>query len=204
MNEVKENIIKKAVELFNQVGIRSCSIDDICHELGMSKKTFYQYFETKDRLVEAMLRHHEEHVRHCAAENEENHVSAMSVMLHFLEAAEKMKDVRRVPPLLYDLKKYYPQLMETHTSALARINKEYMTRLLERGKEEGDFRADLDANLCGTLLSEMNQQALNNIHRLGQLDNFAELSVFTVDLVIRGIASEQGLKKIKEIFRSKE
>lgn len=198
MNEVKDNIIKKAAELFNQVGIRSCSIDDICRELGISKKTFYQYFETKDQLVEAMLTRHEEHVKHCAAENENNHVSAIEVLLHFLEAAEKMKDVRRVPPLLFDLKKYYPLLFEAHTSALARINKEYMTRLLERGKAEGDFRADLDANLCGTLLSEMNQQALNNINQLAQLDNFAELSVFTVDLVIRGIVSEQGLAKITD------
>ena len=41
------HIIKKAGELFFRLGIRSVSIDDICRELGMSKKTFYVHFASK-------------------------------------------------------------------------------------------------------------------------------------------------------------
>ena len=41
--------------MFFRLGIRSVSIDDICHELGMSKKTFYVYFASKDELVEQLL-----------------------------------------------------------------------------------------------------------------------------------------------------
>ena len=51
----KCNIIKTAGNLFFRLGIRSVSIDDICRELGMSKKTFYVYFESKDALIEQML-----------------------------------------------------------------------------------------------------------------------------------------------------
>lgn len=197
MNEVKENIIKKAEELFNQVGIRSCSMDDLCHELGISKKTLYQYFATKEELVDAMLKRHVERAIECAEQDERNHVSAMDVMMHVLESMEKMKDVRRIPPLLYDLKKYYPQQFEAHVQTLAKVNREYMTRLLKRGIDEGDFRADLDAEMGGQMLSELNQQAMNNITRLIQMENFSEFGTFTIDLIIRGIASEQGLIKIK-------
>ena len=49
------HIIKKAGELFFRLGIRSVSIDDICRELGMSKKTFYVYFASKDEMIEQML-----------------------------------------------------------------------------------------------------------------------------------------------------
>ena len=55
MNEGKEQILKVAIERMQQVGIRSVSVDDICHELGMSKKTFYVYFPSKDDLVQAIL-----------------------------------------------------------------------------------------------------------------------------------------------------
>ena len=51
----KTDIIKTAGELFFRLGIRSVSIDDICHELGMSKKTFYVYFASKEELIEQTL-----------------------------------------------------------------------------------------------------------------------------------------------------
>ena len=55
MSDQRNHIIKTAGELFFRLGIRSVSIDDICHELGMSKKTFYVYFASKDELIEQML-----------------------------------------------------------------------------------------------------------------------------------------------------
>lgn len=51
----KLHIIKTAGEMFFRLGIRSVSIDDICRELGMSKKTFYVYFPSKDELVAQLL-----------------------------------------------------------------------------------------------------------------------------------------------------
>ena len=64
MNDVRENILQVAIERMQQVGIRSVSVDDICHELGMSKKTFYVYFASKDDLVQAILHKHEQKVAH--------------------------------------------------------------------------------------------------------------------------------------------
>ena len=56
MDEQRNKIIDLALERFKQYGIRSVSIDDLCHELGMSKKTFYVYFKQKDELVQDVLR----------------------------------------------------------------------------------------------------------------------------------------------------
>jgi len=51
--DVKERILVKSEEMFMQFGIRSVSMDDIANNLGMSKKTLYQYFADKDELVDA-------------------------------------------------------------------------------------------------------------------------------------------------------
>jgi len=56
--EPKERILLKAEELFMQFGIRSVSMDDIANNLGMSKKTLYQYFADKDELVEGVVDGH--------------------------------------------------------------------------------------------------------------------------------------------------
>src|SRR5687768_7345940 len=52
---MKERIQQKADELFNKYGIRSVTMDEIATQLGMSKKTIYQYFADKDELVDAVI-----------------------------------------------------------------------------------------------------------------------------------------------------
>src|SRR5215467_4766831 len=45
----------KAKEMFMRYGIRSVSMDDIATQLGMSKKTIYQYFTDKNDLVDMVV-----------------------------------------------------------------------------------------------------------------------------------------------------
>ena len=49
--------------MFFRLGVRSVSIDDICHELGMSKKTFYVYFASKEELIDRMLQQNIDYIR---------------------------------------------------------------------------------------------------------------------------------------------
>lgn len=51
MNEELENILVKARELYMKYGIKSITMDDVARELGISKKTLYQYVNDKDDLV---------------------------------------------------------------------------------------------------------------------------------------------------------
>lgn len=108
-DDQKCNIIKKAGEMFFRLGIRSVSIDDICRELGISKKTFYVYFESKDELVAQLLHCN---VLYIAGKMEEllQMKDFRKLVARFLKHQESEKnDVRRVPQLVYDLKKYYPR-----------------------------------------------------------------------------------------------
>src|ERR1035437_9775613 len=57
MENQSDNIVIAAVRLFEQFGIRSVSIDNVCSELHISKKTFYTYFPQKEDLVDAVLSH---------------------------------------------------------------------------------------------------------------------------------------------------
>lgn len=105
----KCHIIKTAGELFFRLGIRSVSIDDICRELGMSKKTFYVYFASKDELIEQMLQANLDYMA-----DKMNGLLALKdfrqLVKVFIKRQESEKnDVRRVPQLVYDLKKYYPR-----------------------------------------------------------------------------------------------
>ena len=56
MNETKERIIAIATRLFTEMSYRAISFDHIAKEANVSKVTMYKYFESKDRLIEAVLR----------------------------------------------------------------------------------------------------------------------------------------------------
>ena len=53
--EIQERIAQKAHDLFLQYGIRSISMDEIAAQLGISKKTIYQFYTDKDALVDSVI-----------------------------------------------------------------------------------------------------------------------------------------------------
>jgi AcrR family transcriptional regulator len=51
----RENIIENAVRLFKLYGIKSVTMDDIACKMGISKKTVYLHFDTKEDVLLACI-----------------------------------------------------------------------------------------------------------------------------------------------------
>ena len=49
--DIKQRIVEEAFKLFSQFGIKNVTMDEIARQMGASKKTIYQYFESKEELV---------------------------------------------------------------------------------------------------------------------------------------------------------
>lgn len=56
----KDQIITQALELFYQHGFNATGIDLIISEAGVSKKTLYNHFKSKDALILAVLKKRDE------------------------------------------------------------------------------------------------------------------------------------------------
>ena len=55
MNSEFQNILEKVSALYMKYGIKSITMDDVARELGISKKTLYQFVENKNELVEKVV-----------------------------------------------------------------------------------------------------------------------------------------------------
>lgn len=55
----RDHLIETAIPLFCERGFHATGIDLLLETAGMSKKTMYQYFRSKDELIYAALRHHD-------------------------------------------------------------------------------------------------------------------------------------------------
>jgi AcrR family transcriptional regulator len=53
--DMKERILRTADRLFYLKGIRAIGVDTIAAEIGISKRTLYNYFPSKDSLIKAYL-----------------------------------------------------------------------------------------------------------------------------------------------------
>ncbi len=54
-NEMRERILETADRLFYGQGIRAVGVDTVAAEIGISKRTLYNYFPSKDELIVAYL-----------------------------------------------------------------------------------------------------------------------------------------------------
>ena len=60
MSNTRQRLIDTAFELFGRNGFHAIGMDAILNEVGCSKQTFYNHFESKDDLVLAVLKHRHE------------------------------------------------------------------------------------------------------------------------------------------------
>ena len=149
-NDKQKQILEGAFRLFSKYGIRSISMDDICRELCMSKKTMYQYFKNKEELVEKGL--------------EESTVKDSCqytyIQNNFSNPIDALLEVSRItclllteinPNFIYDLKKYYPEIYKSYIDhTRAHVYNKIRENML-RGIEEGLYRTDLSVDLVSRL-----------------------------------------------------
>jgi transcriptional regulator with XRE-family HTH domain len=207
MNEELKNILLKVRELYTKYGIKSITMDEVATELGISKKTLYQYVTDKDELVgkfidnEIELR--QEEICKCfkTGFNAIEELIEISIFMNRL-----MKDQN--PATEHDLKKYYPH----HYNKTVKIRRErtfnYILLNLKKGKEEGLYREELNEEIIAKLyLSRVESIHSNDLFTV---EEFTSLKLFMELLMyhIRGIATDKGIivmeTKIKELEKSKQ
>ena len=202
MNEQLKNILLKVSELYTKYGIKSITMDDVAVELGISKKTLYQYVTDKDDLVgkfidsEIILR--QEEICKCFKTdfNAIEELFEISVFMNKL-----MKDQN--PATEHDLKKYYPH----HYNKIVKTRREgifnYILMNLKKGKAEGLYRKELNDEIIAKLyLSRVESIHLNDLFTI---EEFTSMKLFMELLMyhVRGISTEEGIivldKKMKEL-----
>lgn len=144
--ENKYRILEKATDLFMRYGIKSITMDEIAGQLGISKKTIYQFFTDKDEMVEAIVNEEMKiNEKGCLQFrlNAENAVH--EIFLAMENMLEMMKTMN--PQLMYDLEKH-------HSGAYYRL-KQYKYQFLytmikenlERGIREDLYRTDINSDI---------------------------------------------------------
>jgi AcrR family transcriptional regulator len=199
----REDIIAYAIELFRKRGIRDVTIDEISKHFRISKKTFYQFFPTKEDLVSEAVLTVMAQKRNDAEKSlkDKNPVEILDMI------PKLINDYRFSDPgveiIDRDLSKYYPNVMSKVSFKYDKSIMDQLREFIHSGCEMGFFRTDLDESSCLLLLAFVTNgivdyQNSERKYALGRVSLKALLSTL-VDIITHAILSEKGWEEYHRI-----
>ncbi|QCX37159.1 TetR/AcrR family transcriptional regulator [Aureibaculum algae] len=200
---MKDKILNTATDLFLNYGFKSVTMDDIAHKMGISKKTIYQNYANKTKLVEATTLHTFNMISSgingiCALnKNPIDEIFEIKIfVMNFL------KDEKTSPQ--YQLQKYYPKLFTALNKKQFEVMDTCVKDNLLRGLAQKLYRDSIDIDFISILyfhnmVSLKNQELFSNkqfpISSL--MDNYLEYH-------LRGICTPKGLGVLNTIIDNKQ
>ena len=201
--ETKARIQKAAHDLVMQYGIRSVSMDDIANNLGMSKKTIYQYFKDKDELVEAVV---DEVIstNQCACKQDidrsENAVHEIFLVMEMM--AEMFKTMN--PSILHDMQKYHPAAFSKFKKHKNEFLYNVCTQNLLRGVQEGLYRHEMAVDILCRYRVETMFIPFNPEFQQSLKHSLAKIEEEILMHFLFGLVSQKGYKQIIKYREQKE
>lgn len=201
MISMEKRIIKTAESLFNRYGIRSITMDEVCREMRISKKTLYEHVENKRSLVKALLESIFGREENVIARIEAKEVSSIDKLELIIKTVGK-KLQNKHPAFYFDIEKYYPGLFEE----LRRQRSHHIIRVIKKiiaaGIEEGLFRKNVDAELEALLFHF--QMRGYFVEGPGVPDGYSAPEILSAIFMsfVRGLANEKGLEYLEAHFMS--
>ncbi len=190
LSEERQHIIEAAHHLFLSRGFRSVTMDDLARELKISKKTLYKHFTDKDELVNKCVANHIAYMEALVHEQCTQQETAIDEMLL---VAKCLADLRQEmhPSVFFELEKYHQKAYELINKHKEDFVKRLIIENIDRGKKEGIYRENLDAEFTAMFylnaMQELMHSSINGRPALHYLTQFFEYH-------LRGIASEKGLQ----------
>jgi AcrR family transcriptional regulator len=195
--ELKQHILTKAFELFMRYGIKSITMDDLSRELGISKKTLYQYVQNKADLIEQLFEQHIEQEKHIMAHIQRDSVDAIDELLKIARyVIQKLCELS--PTTVLDLQKYYPGIWQEVEALQRRHVYDIIRGNLERGIREGVYRNDMNLDIIAKLyVSKSMLVAEGSLFPPGEY-GISRLFREFISYHIYGIASLKGRQELEK------
>ncbi|HLV13561.1 MAG TPA: TetR/AcrR family transcriptional regulator [Xanthomarina sp.] len=196
---MRDKILINSADMFLNFGFKSVTMDDIANKIGISKKTIYQHFETKTKLVEATTLYMFEFISHgidCICALNKNPIDEIFEIKKF--TIEHLKYEKSSPQ--HQLQKYYPKIFSKLRANQFHIMLDCIANNLSRGIKEGYYRDSLNIDFISrlyfnTMLSLKDPEAfpIKDFSLNSLMDNYLEYH-------IRGISTDKGITKLNSIL----
>ncbi len=196
----EQTILKRIFSLYSKYGIRSVGVDDVAVMLGISKKTLYEKFRSREELIQRAvdnnIRLFLEKVEDILRLEEDVLIKLCRLYAFFIKNARKIN-----PAFVYDLKKYshdqYKILVQLRDEKLY----EMVGAVIRQGIAEGYFRDEVHDKY---LYINQIDKVMVMVHDFRQEANYASLPPIVIFRLllndIRGICTLKGFQEMEKEY----
>jgi AcrR family transcriptional regulator len=200
---MKERIQQKAEELFRHYGIRSVTMDEIASQLGISKKTIYQFYSDKDALVQDIFKSITDRNKERCIQIKTKSENAIHEQYLSSDAAQQIF-VNMNSAVLFDLNRFHPNVF----ADFEKHKKQFLFKVIKenilRGIKEGLFRKDIDVDIITWLQLETVSGIFHNEEIVNGRVSAAHFEKETKDFFLHGLCTEKGLSFISKYKQQRQ
>jgi AcrR family transcriptional regulator len=190
----KSRILAAAEEQFRTQGYSQTTMDELAESLGMSKKTLYEHFRSKEQLAEAMLKDisdsigkiHDTVMGSDANTVEKLHLIGQEMQKCLLTVASVK--------LLADLRRNAPHLWLKIKEVKNKKIQSLWRNLLGEGMQKGYFRKELNTEIFIAIHMASVERLLDTEFMLTSDQSFSQSRAEVLDIFLNGILTEKGRK----------
>ncbi len=191
---VRERVLAAARTHFFTYGYSALTMDELAAELGMSKKTLYVHFPSKDALVSEILRGFVAEVRGSADALFADASLSFTVKLHRFSEAMTQRFLRMNPHIFRDLQRSAPHIYRQIEELRHKNIPHVFGQMMRQGQAAGMVRSDVDPDFAiefwrPAVQSLMHPDTLERL-KLSPDRMFAQ----AIDLFFGGLLSPAGRK----------
>jgi TetR/AcrR family transcriptional regulator, cholesterol catabolism regulator len=201
--EPQDKILKTSLELFFKFGIKRVTMDDIAKELGMSKKTIYQYYKEKDDLVNQLCIV-EMQKQECIFKNiaDQSQDPIHEIILISNTMSEMMQHIN--PIFFLDLQKFHSNAFKEFQKFKDNCAYKDLLRNIKAGKETGVYRSDVDEEFAAKYrLAQIDMLMFGDYFSFDKI-SFTQAHQLLLDMFVYGICTMKGHKLINEYKKINE
>lgn len=184
-------IARRAQGLFFRDGFSRVTTEEIARELGISKKTLYQHFASKDELLRASVMEMQHEIEAAVQEIVGDRRRDFLEKLHDLLAtvARLMSRIQR--PFIEDIPRKAPELWREVEEFRQRVIFGELAKLIMQGSKKGMIRRDVDPQLFVMMFLATLQSVLSP-HAIAQMSlSAAEVFQTIVGVFMQGVLTDE-------------
>lgn len=198
---MKDQIIRKASEMFLNLGFKSVTMDDLALDMGISKKTIYTHFANKTELVHECTNfvfHEITEGITCICAKEMNPIEELYEVKKF--ALNNLKNEKASPQ--YQLRKYYPKIHNVLIQKTFAMMQDCVLTNIKRGIESGMYRENLDPEFVSRIYFAGVNSIKDDVLFPRQQFPLVQLNDTYLEYHLRGIVTPKGRTVLNKIINS--
>lgn len=202
ITERKIEIFQKSFPEFLKFGAKTLTMDSISSLCGISKKTLYEEFASKEVLLEEMLDYILNTIRERVLFIQSKNYPAIDEMFLVQDAIREFKECDS-EVFTAQLFQYYNKIHRAHTQRIFETINELTRKNLVKGIEEGVYRKDLDIDISLVLFMALTVSIEVNPEIKKRIKHHHKINDYALLFFLRAISSEKGLQYLENLQHEK-